>query len=511
MKISKLAAGAVLSVLVSHQSLADSIVTQWNDGALQSIREVHPGPPIVARALAIVHTCGYEAWAAYDSVAVGTQVGGSLRRPRAEATEENKTRAVSYAEYRALLDLFPQPAQVARFRSFMVSLGYNPDDNSTDIRKPAGVGNTAAAAVLSFRHHDGSNQLGDLSPGAYTDYTGYVPVNTPDQVVDPSRWQPLRASDGRGGYVVQKFITPQWGKVAPFALRSAAEFRPVLPAPYPSADYTEQANEVLAYSAALTDEQKMMAEYWADGPASELPPGHWTLFAEAVSTRDHHGLDEDVRMFFALTNAIFDASIACWEAKRFYDYVRPITAVHALYSGKQVTAWAGAGLGTRVIDGSNWRPYQAATVVTPPFPSYVSGHSAFSAAGAQILRLYTNSDVFGLSATFPAGSSRVEPGIVPHAPVTLSWATFSDAADEAGISRRYGGIHFKQEDVVSRQMGRLVADAAWAKALSYFNPAIHPEAEAISKTPELLNREQRSLFYRTKAFQDSLSALPIAP
>ncbi len=505
------AAVAALLLQTSARAFATSVVVQWNDTALESIRQVHPGPPIVARSLAVMHTCGYDAWAAYDREAVGTQLGGTLRRPLAEATEANKAKAVSYASYRALLDLFPQPEQIARIRAFMTSLGYNPDDNSTDVHTPAGIGNRAAAAVLNFRHHDGSNQLGDLHPGAYSDYTGYAPVNTPDQINDPNRWQPLRIPDGHGGFVTQSFIAPQWGRVTPFALRSGDQFRPVPPAKYPSQNYTEQANVVLAYSAALTDEQKTIAEYWADGPLSELPPGHWTLFAEFVSARDHYGIDDDTRMFFALTNAIFDASISSWEAKRFFDYVRPVTAIHFLYTGHPVTAWAGPGQGTQVIDGGTWRPYQAPTVVTPPFPGYLSGHSIFSAAGAQILRLYTNSDVFGFAVTFPAGGGRVEPGLVPHAPLTLSWGTFSDAADEAGISRRFGGIHFRQEDVVSRKIGRLVADQAWAKAISYFHPSTRPQATEVSVFTSLLHREQKALFHHTNALKDFLFGLPVAP
>lgn len=85
-------------------------------------------------------------------------------------------------------------------------------------------------------------------------------------------------------------------------------------------------------------------------------------------------------MFFALTNTLFDVSIACWDAKRYFDYVRPITAIHLLYSGQLVESWQG------LIDGGNWRPYQVPTVVTPPFPQYISGHSAFSAAAAETLQ-----------------------------------------------------------------------------------------------------------------------------
>jgi hypothetical protein len=122
-----------------------------------------------------------------------------------------------------------------------------------------------------------------------------------------------------------------------------------------------------------------------------------------------------------------------------------------------------------VIDGRDWAPYQPATFLTPPFPEYISGHSGFSAAGAEVLLRFTGSDDFGGTVTLPAGSSRVEPGVTPAADVTLSWATFSEAADEAGMSRRYGGIHFEQGDLRARVLGRLVGGVVWAKAQSYIN------------------------------------------
>ena len=202
----------------------DNVTIQWDNAALQAIRVTKPGPPIVARALAIVHTTMYDAWAAYDDQAVGTRLGGSLRRPPVERTLANKDEAVSFAAYRALVDLFP--TQTPAFNDVMARLGYAPANGSTDVATPAGVGNVAAAAVIAFRHHDGANQLGDLHPGAYSDYTGYVPVNDPDHINDPNRWQPLRFSDGHGGTVTPGFIAPHWGRVVPFALTSGSQFRP---------------------------------------------------------------------------------------------------------------------------------------------------------------------------------------------------------------------------------------------------------------------------------------------
>jgi hypothetical protein len=420
----------------------------------------------------------YDAWAAYDERAVGTRLGGRLRRPAAERTLQNKKKAISFAAYRALVDLFPID-QASVYDPLMASLGYDPSDLSIDVTTPQGIGNVACAAVLAFRHHDGSNQLGDLHPGAYTDYTGYVPVNSPSTVPvdpatvsDPNSWQPLRYNNGTT-VVTPSFLGAHWFKVTPFALRSNSQYRLFEswfgPAKYGSSPYLEQAQELVSLSANLTDEQKMIAEYWANGPHTETPPGHWDLFAQIVSARDRHTLDDDVKMFFALTNACFDAGIAAWDAKRAFNSVRPVTAVPYLFHGQVIQSWGGPGKGTISMDGSQWIPYQPSTFPTPPFPEYISGHSTFSAAGAAILRLWTGSDSFGASVVFPAGSSTIEPGTTPAIPVTLQWTTFSDAANEAGMSRRYGGIHFRAGDIVGRFIGQLVGQQVWQKAQTYFN------------------------------------------
>lgn len=226
---------------------------------------------------------------------------------------------------------------------------------------------------------------------------------------------------------------------------------------------------MLNYSANLTDEQKAIAEYWADSPSTVLPPGHWNLFAQFVAQRDGYNLDQNVKLFFILTNAIFDAGIAAWDCKRYYNSVRPITAIHFLFSGKRVRAWAGPGKGTRIIDGKDWQPYQQTMIVTPAFPEYVSGHSTFSASAAEVLRRFTQSDRFNLSYTLKAKQSALEPGHVPTRDVRLSYPTFSSAANEAGISRRYGGIHFEQGDLMGRTLGRQVGMQVWEVAMAHIN------------------------------------------
>jgi hypothetical protein len=472
-------------VLPAGHALADdasdaTIVVRWNQAVLQAIRDTRMPPPQVARALAIVHTSMYDAWAAYDDRAVGTRLGDRLRRPELERTDWHEAAAVSHAAYRAAVDLFPSRQQ-AIFRPLMDALGYVPDPTNLDLSTPAGVGNQAAAAVIAFRHSDGSNQRGDLSPGGvpYADYTGYVPVNDPWTLNDPNRWQPLLQPDGQP----QQFLSPHWGRVVPFALTSPSQFRPKPPASFGSAAYRRQAAELVALSAALDDRMKAIAVYWADGPATETPPGHWMLIAQSVSARDAHTLDDDVTLFFVLGTALLDASIAAWDCKVAFDSIRPESAIRWFFAGRQLAAWAGPGRGAEIIDGSAWRSY----IPTPPFAEHVSGHSTFSAAAAEVLRRFTGRDTMDMAVTVRAGSSPVEPGFAPASDVTLTWRTFSDAADQAGASRRLGGIHFRDADLEGRRLGRRVGAQAWRVAVGYLHGACLA-GEAVGRRPGHVGR-----------------------
>jgi hypothetical protein len=123
--------------------------------------------------------------------------------------------------------------------------------------------------VLEWRRDDGLNQVGDLSNGvSSSDYTGYQPVNSPIALVDPNRWQPLITPAG----TAQVFLAPHWRNVTPFALARADQFRPRPPAEYPSTQYFKQAEAIQLFSASLDDRRKVIAECWADGPATETPP-----------------------------------------------------------------------------------------------------------------------------------------------------------------------------------------------------------------------------------------------
>jgi hypothetical protein len=485
-KLTRLVATTLAAIVLSVTSASATVVADWNDAILAELRLGKLGPPVAARALAIAHTCMYDAWAAYDDRAVGTVLGGALRRPTRERTDANKHEAVSFAAYRCLVNLFPAPEAVERLTHMMRRLGYDPAEDSTRVRKAAGVGNRAAAAVIEARRHDGANQYGDRHPGAYSDWTGYRPRNSPMafctplieclplDVDDPNHWQPLINDAG----VLQTFVAPHWGRVKPFSFHSPRQFDYIVPPPEymrSPRDYHRHVDEILEYSRRLNAKRKLIVEYWADGPNSELPPGHWGLFAQFVSARDDHTIDEDAKMFFAMHNASFDAGIVAWHFKRKYDGVRPITAIRFVKEGHTVRAWGGPGRPIEKIRGEKWTPYNPGSNLTPAFPGYYSGHSTYSRASAEILTLFTGSDYFGFSTVIPADFGRVEPGI-PAVPTTLSFRTFRDAAESAGLSRLYGGIHFSDDNTVGQAIGILIGWHVWRTAQTYFDgTAPHPE------------------------------------
>jgi vanadium-dependent haloperoxidase-like protein/uncharacterized protein DUF6851 len=467
---------------------ADDAVLKWDEQLLSAIRAYpkQTGPTVASRAIGVLFTAIYNAWAAYDPVAKVTQNAGPSQQTTGN-TDANKTEAISYAAYRTLNDLFP-PGQfpcvpatcptdgTATYLTpdfLLRNQGFDPGNttpaSSTDTAAtPAGVGNLAAKAVLDFRHNDGSNQL-----NGYADTTGYQPVNSWNQVNDRWRWQPLcvplpppGATSCNSPSAVQKALTPQWGKVTPFSVAMTTYYLPG-PPKNPDGSYsTADITQALQDTSNLTDFQKVTAEYWADGPGTAFPPGHEMLFAEALSRKNHFSLDTDVKLFFTLGNAEMDAGIACWYFKYKYDFVRPITGIRVQYQNQYINSWLGPNQGYGLVLGQNWIPYQQLNVVTPGFPEYPSGHSTFTAAAATMLATFTGSDTFGVTITIPADSSKFESN-TPAQAITLSFATFSDAANSAGMSRRYGGIHFVSGDYGGRGLGRQVAQFVWGTAQNY--------------------------------------------
>lgn len=282
------------------------------------------------------------------------------------------------------------------------------------------------------------------------------------------------------------------------------------------------------------DYTRALAEFWADGPDSETPPGHWFVILNEVNShpllkRRFQGkgealdrLEWDVKAYFTLGGAMHDAAITAWGIKGWYDYVRPISAIRAMadrgqssdsglesfhelgiplregyiaivnaedplagengeHVGKiKLLAWRNpesiddpatdvAGVGW--ILAENWWPYQRPTFVTPPFAGYVSGHSTYSRAAAEVLTAITG-DAF-----FPGGMSdfRIEAGEFlvfedgPTVNLTLQWATYRDAADQCSLSRIWGGIHPPADDLPGRQIGSVVGNNAFAAALGFFS------------------------------------------
>lgn len=470
-------------------SAAYSILDAMLEDAADDVIRISPRPTILSRQMAIVTTAMFDAWSCYDANAVGTVLGGSLRRPSAERTEENKRKAIAYAAYRTIVD--QHPYTTTHIIALMKEWGYDVNDKSMDVTTPQGIGNKCAAELLKIRHHDGANQLGDeigSNGQPYSDYTFYTPVNTLTEIRDADRWQQIAFDDGKGGKVAPNFLTAFWYRVKPFGLERADMFRPPPPPLVGSEQLKKEVDECIAFNATLTPEQKAIVEFMRDGPRSTGQSGHWLRFAQAVSRRDHNDMDRDIKMYFAVGNAAMDAFIAAWESKRYYDSSRPWTLVHYYYKGKKINGWIGPGKGVSKIKGENWIPYSPATFITPPFPGYVSGHSAVSGCCAKMLALFTGSDAFGDLEERKAGSE-TERGYDCKAmqsvhgkmsaddrmtcDVALNLATFTEVAEMAGISRVMGGYHIQADNIEGLKLGRRVADHIWPKCQAYFNGTAH--------------------------------------
>lgn len=442
-------------------------------------------PPILSRTMAIVQTAMYDAWAAYDEQAVGTRLGDTLRRPADERTQANKEKAIAYAAFRSLLFVYPDDKQWIVEQ--METMGFDPADDSIDVTTPQGIGNVAAAAVIEYREHDGANQLGDENGGdgkPYSDYTFYRCINTPQQWSDKTCWCPIPWKLDNGETISPGFITPYWYRIRPFALERGDQFRPGPPPAWGSAQLKKEVDECIAVNAGLTLDQKAVVEFMRDGPRSTGQSGHWLRFAQDVSRRDKYTLDQDVKLFFVVANTVFDAFIASWDAKRYYDSSRPYWWVRQYYPGKKLRAWAGPGKGVAEIAAEDWHPYSPANFVTPPFPGYTSGHATASGSAARILEHFTGSDEFGAVAVRSVGEltedqfTTAEMQAVDGKPssnvqkskeIELELPTFSATAEMAAVSRLWGGYHIRTDNDEGLIMGRKVADYAWPKFQAYFD------------------------------------------
>lgn len=568
-----------------------SVARRWDDALLNAIRRALPNPPVHARNLFHVSVAMWDAWAAYDPTASGYLFKEKPHVNRCDVAAA-RNEAISYAAYRILTARFIKAVgadkSLSEFADLMDELSYPPAITTTDGDTAAAVGNRIAKTVLDYGSTDGSNEANGYAAPDYKAVNPPLIVALPEiTVVDPNRWQPLQIEYlvSQNGIVlpsgVQTAVGPHWGHVTSFAIppggASGVPFDPGSPPrlgdPATDALFKTQAVEVIRDSSLLDasndttldispaviganalgsnsgrgyttnpvtgkayapetvragDFYRAMVEFWADGPNSETPPGHWNVLANAVSDELAPNLriggtgplvdrlQWDVKLYLALNGAVHDAAIAAWGLKGRYDGNRPISMIRYMASRGQSTdpslpaynkeglplvpglielitkdktesggpmqtlvgnegkiavrAWR-RGITPHVdwILGTTWMPYQLPTFVTPSFQGYISGHSTFSRAAAEVMTAITGSEYFpgGLSeSTLKAGSFRIDPG--PSADVTLEWATYYDAADQAGQSRLFGGIHVQADDFTGRIVGSTCGRDAWALAQRYY-------------------------------------------
>src|SRR5216117_1086716 len=384
MKSFKLLSGSVSTVLLISTLAHADVVTDWNNSALNAIRAGSTAPPIASRSLAILHASIYDA---VNGIARTYEPYLVQSAVQASASREA---AASAAAHEVLVNLFP--ASASTFDALHAAILAGIPDGP---QKTAGIvwGEFVANQILAARANDGSDAIvpppGSSGPGVW------VPT--------PPAFLP--------------YLLPQWGFVTPFGMSSSSQFRPPGPPSLDSEQYAADYNEVKELGAAVgstrTEEQTEIALFWADGAGTETPPGHWNSIAQIIAAAQGNMLEENARLFALLNIALADAAICAWDAKYTYHFWRPVTAI----------AFAEPNL--------MW----ASFIVTPPFPDYVSGHSTFSGAAATVLPLFYGTE----DLPFTTGSDFL-PGVY-H-----SFSTCLDAAEEAAVSRLYGGIHFRSSN-----------------------------------------------------------------
>jgi hypothetical protein len=543
-----------------------SVARVWNEALLHAIERDTPAPTVHARNLFHVSAAMWDAWAAYDPQADGWLVREKLEADDVPAARET---ALSYAAYRLLLHRYSYASGLQETFDELVGalegLCYRIDYTDAEGDSPAALGNRIAAAYIRRGREDGASEQLRYADPTYKAANPPLVVEEPGtKMSDPNSWQPLALARivAQNGIPqpgsVQSFVGPHWGHVRGFALPASDAGVPIDPGAPPKLDdssgqgYKRDALAVIRRSADLDprngvsidigpgarganslgandgrghdvnpatgkpyapnvvlrgDYARALAEYWADGPRSETPPGHWNSVANEVSdsaglTRRIGGrgaevdrLEWDVKLYLALNGAVHDAAVAAWGLKGHYDSVRPISMIRHLGSRNllptapglverrggetYIRAWAGfpkdpatQASGVRWIRAVDWVPYQLPTFVTPAFAGYVSGHSTFSRAAAELLTAFTGSSFFpgGLyEVPVPRGALKIEHG--PSRDLTLQWATYFDAADAAGTSRLWMGIHVPPDDFMGRRVGAQCGKGAWERAQRHFEGA----------------------------------------
>jgi hypothetical protein len=376
-------------IVFGAASARADVVTDWNTAALDAIRGNRTPPPRASRNLAILHVSMYDAVNGISRTHEAYLVQGKV------PASASKEAAASAAAHRVLSALFP--TNTAAFDALHAR---TLDAIKKGPQKRMGIawGQKVASQILAARADDGS---GDT-------VTPLPPLGPGDWVPTPPAFAP--------------YLLPQWGSLTPFTMSDSAQFRPPGPPALDSAKYAAALNEVKALGAATnssrTADQSQIALFWADGAATETPPGHWNHIAQDVGAVQGNTMEENVRLFALLNLAMADAAICAWDAKYNFHNWRPVTAIRM------------ADLDNNPATDPD--PTWSSFIVTPPFPDYVSGHSTFSGAGATVLAMFYGTD----DISFTTGSDFL-PG------VTRSFTSFSGAAMEAMNSRLYGGIHFR--------------------------------------------------------------------
>jgi hypothetical protein len=390
-------------LLISLGLTRADVITDWNSTALDAIRSEKASPPVASRALAILHVAMYDAVNGITRTHQPYLVGGHV--PASAST----VAAAATAGYSVLVALFPNERTNFDAR-YTMSLSAIP--NRPQRHFGTAWGQMVASRVLKARAHDGS----DIK-------VPYTPGNNPgDWVPTPPAFAPA--------------LLPGWGAVTPFGVPSATGFLPPAPPALISDQYASDLNLTMTMGARTnslrTPNQTEIALFWLDGAGTATPPGHWNVIAQGIAAAQENSIEDNARLFALLNIAMADAAIVCWEGKYTYNRWRPITAIHnADVDGNPNTA-----------PDTNW----TSLIVTPPFPEYTSGHSTFSAAAAIVLASFFGTD----HVSFSIGSDAL-PG------VTRSFTRFSAAAEEAGMSRIYGGIHFMTANMNGLKCGRDIA------------------------------------------------------
>jgi hypothetical protein len=402
--------------------LANS-TAHWNEIALEAIKDTTTAPMYATRLLVMESVAVYDV---INAIEHDPLFMADLDRPvRGRISTEA---AIAQAGYEVLMgiytsDIGPYAGSAALRENLQAeltaSLAEIPDGGAE--QRGIGLGHDIARSILAQRAGDGWDAVVDPQTEIGT---------------DPGEWRPTPPGFANP-------LAPHWGDVTPWAVESAQQFMPEAPPTLTSSEYAAAYNETKQLGAAnseqlelRTADQTQIALFWADGVGTYTPPGHWNNIAGEVAQAEGRTTAEIARLFAEVNIALADAAITGWEAKYTYDLWRPVTAINlGDLDGNPLT----------VADPS-WRPL----IVTPPFPEYPSGHSTFSGAAAAILTAE-----FGDNYAFATGTSSTDPAI---AVVTRSFSSFTEAAEEAGRSRIYGGIHFDFTNQNGLESGRQIAE-----------------------------------------------------